>query len=134
MPSRAVFFVPALFTTLFTICVGGLLLVTAWAQVLIEPPPEAPRRIGTGLLAFTAAVLVDAMAIPIVWEISDDQKSVVWTLFLLVSFACVIASRLLVNRNFGPSKRLVKIGSMLLVIFDFLGFLGILSGLPHGMF
>jgi len=134
MPSRAVFFVPALFTTLFTICVGGLLLVTAWAQVLIEPPPEAPRRIGTGLLAFTAAVLVDAMAIPVVWGISDDQKSVVWTLFLLVSFACVIASRLLVNRNFGPSKRLVKIGSILLIIFDFLGFLGIISGLPNKPF
>jgi hypothetical protein len=130
MPSRAVFYVPALVSTLITLCVGGLLVVTAWIQVLIEPPPEAPRKIGRALLAFTAAVMVDAIVMPVVWQTPEEQKAVVWTWFLLVSFACAIAGRLYVIRGFGPSKSIVKFGSMILVIVDFLGFLGIISGLP----
>jgi hypothetical protein len=129
MPIRALFYVPALFTTLVTIGLGGLFLVAAWAQVLIEPPPEDPRQIETGLLAYTAAILMAALAIPAVYGVGDGQKALVWMFFLLVSYACMITSAVFVRKNFGPSKQIIKIGSIVLIVIDFLGILGILSGM-----
>ncbi|MGB0122291.1 MAG: hypothetical protein WA419_20615 [Silvibacterium sp.] len=128
--STLLFYVPALFTTLLTIGIGGILAAIAWLQVLLEPPAEAPRRIETGLLALTGAVVVDVIAMPAQWGFSDAEKSTVWFLLLMASFAFAIASRYFVRRNSGPGRRLVKIGANILIVCDFLGLLGIISGLP----
>jgi hypothetical protein len=128
--SEMLFYVPAVFTTLLTVGVGCFFLVTAWAQVLLEPPAEAPRAIEMPLLAFTVAVLLDVITLPVLLGVSDAERSTVWLLLVAGSFALAIASRWLVRQSSAPGRRMVKIGSILLMIIDFIGLLGVISGLP----
>jgi hypothetical protein len=129
--SEMLFYVPALFTTLLTVGVGCFFLVTAWAQVLLEPPPEAPRVIELALLAFTAAALLDVITLPVLLEVSDAERATIWLLLVAASFGLAISSRWLVRRSSAPGRRMVKIGSILLMIINFMGLLGVISGLPH---
>ena len=128
--SELLFYVPAVFTTMLTVGVGCFFLVTAWAQVLLEPPPEAPRMIELGLLAFTVAVLLDVITLPVMLEVSDAERATIWLLLVAGSFVLAIVSRWFVRQSSAPGRRMVKIGSVFLMIINFMGLLGVISGLP----
>jgi hypothetical protein len=124
------FFVAAMFMTVLTVGLGGVLLAIAWIKVFIESASEASGRNSAALHTFTAAVLLDAIALPVLWLTSDHLKSAVWSLFLIASFAFVIASMVLGRRKPRSGRGPVTFGSMTLFIVNLLGFLGIILSLP----
>jgi hypothetical protein len=125
------FFVAATFITILTVGLGGVLLVIAWIKVLIESTSEPNRRSFAALRTYTVAILLDAVALPVLSLTSDDRKSAVWTLFLIASFVFVIASVVLGRRKSRPGGGPVMIGSMALFVVNVLGFLGIILSLPR---
>lgn len=84
-----------------------------------------------GLLAFTVAVLLDAITLPVLLEVSDAERASVWLLLVAASFVLAVVSRWFVRRSSAPGRRMVKIGAMLLMVIDFIGLLGVISGLPN---
>jgi hypothetical protein len=124
------FFVAAMFITVLTVGLGGLLLAIAWIKVFIESASEASGGNSAALHTFTVAVLLDAIAIPVLWLTRDDLKSAMWSLFLIASFAFVIASIVFGRRRPRPERRPVTVGSMALFVVNLLGFLGIVLSLP----
>ena len=57
------FFFPALFVTVGTIGLGGLFVFTAWADRVRKSAPTDHSRRPTALFLFTAAVLLDLIAL-----------------------------------------------------------------------
>ena len=125
------FFVAAMFITILTVGLGGVLLVIAWIKVAIESASEPSRRNSAALRTYTVAVFLDAVAIPVLWLTSDDLKYAVWSLFLIASFVFVIASVALGRRKPRPGGGPVMFGSMTLFVVNVLGFLGIILSLPR---
>jgi hypothetical protein len=125
------FFVAATFITTITVGLGGVLLVIAWIKVAIESATEPSRRSSAVLRTYTVAVLLNAVAIPVLWLTSDDLKYAVWLLFLIASFVFVIASVVLGRRKPRPGGGPVMFGSMALFVVNVLGFLGIILSLPR---
>jgi|ERR1700733_3417298 len=124
------FFVAAMFITVLTVGLGGVLLAIAWIKVFIESASETSGRNSAALHTFTVAVLLDAIAIPVLWLTRDDLKYAVWSLFLIASFAFVIASIVFGRRKPRPGRRPVTVGPMALFVVNLLGFLGIVLSLP----
>lgn len=110
---------------------GCLFLVIAWAKVFIQQEQGIPSKNTRALYAFTASVAVEALGTGLVTVIPDPLKYSVWLLVLVVGFACVIASLLLLRRHSGPESGTVKLGSIILFAIYALGFLSMIATLPE---
>jgi hypothetical protein len=124
------FFVPAMLMFLFASGLGCLFLVIAWAKILMLEEQGIRSRNTTALYAFTASVAVEALGTGLVTAIPDELKYSVWLFVLLVGFALVIASLLLLRRHSGPESRTVRAGSIILFVIYALGFLSMIATLP----
>jgi hypothetical protein len=134
------FFFPALFVTVGTIGLGGLFVLTAWADVVrASATPDQSRR-PAALFPFTAAVLLDLIGLVCLWMIptavlnyeviGTPLSHLVWSLFLVASFVFVIISMVLARKSLGSGK-IVQSGSRALLVIDVLGFIWFLAS-SHG--
>jgi len=116
--------------TLVTAAVGGLLMVVAWAQILMEPPAPAGTKNMNSLYALTGSVCVGIVGGAIANVLSDPAQSIVWTLALMISFACIIAGVAFLRQYSGPAKRAMLYGCNALFFVDLIGFIGMFLSLP----
>jgi hypothetical protein len=123
-------FVFALIMTLITASIGGVLMVIAWAQILMEPPAPAGTKNLNSLYALTSCVCIGTVGAAISNVLPDQTQSVVWTLALMISFACIIAGVAFVRRYSGPARRAMLYGSLALFFADLIGFIGMFLSLP----
>jgi hypothetical protein len=119
------FYVSGMFISVLTVALGGLFLVIGWAKVLIAPDSERGKT-AISLSILTLAVLLDIIALSVVLLVPNDIKYPVWLVFLIASFTSVIISTILVRRESGPEKGIVKVGSIALCVVNVLGFIGLI--------
>jgi hypothetical protein len=130
MGSGLSFAIPALFIIFLTVGVGGPTLVFAWAKVFIEQGSNARWNTPKSLQAFTAAVIIQSIILPIMWVIPDDLRPTILTLFLTTSFALVITSVALMGRSSWSGKGIVRVGLIVVFAVNVTGLIGIVLGLP----
>lgn len=128
MWSGFTFGVPAFFITAFTNLLGGILLVSAWVKFTSERSPDGKRSVPAALNMFTAAVFLDWIGIIFFLLAPEGLQEIVWSLFLVSSFAFVIACVALVRRGSWPGRRIVQVGSVSLLVVNVLGFIVFLIG------
>jgi hypothetical protein len=123
--------IPALFIIFLTVPLGGLTLVTAWAKIFIEQGSSrwnAPKS----LHAFTAAVIIESITLPVTWVIPNDLRPTILMLFLITSFALMITSLALRGQSSWSGKGIVRVGLMVVFAVNVTGLIGIVLGLPGG--
>jgi hypothetical protein len=135
------FFFPALFVTVGTIGLGGLFVLTAWADRVRKSATTDHSRRPTALFLFTAVVLLDLIGLVSLWMIptallnyeviGTPLSHLVWSLFLVASFVFVMISMVLAQKGFGPAKNSVQSGSRALFVIYVLGFIWFLAS-SHG--
>jgi len=130
MGSGLSFAIPALFIIFFTVGVGGLTLVIGWAKVSIEQGSNARWNTPKSLQAFTAAVIIQSITLPVMWVIPDDLRPTILTLFLTTSFALVITSLALMGRSSWSGKGTVRVGLLVVFAVNVTGLIGIILGRP----
>jgi hypothetical protein len=123
-------FVFSMIMTLFTAGVGGLLMVIGWSKVLLEPPEKVSAKYPLTLYSFTASVCVAIVGSAIAAVLSEDLKVTLWTLSLLASFGCIIASVVLARQSFGPAIRALLLGSIAIFFVDLFCVIGMILALP----
>ena len=77
--------IPALFMIFLTVGLGGLTLVIAWAKIFIEQGSSARWNAPKSLHAFTAAVIIQSITLPVMWVIPDDLRPTILMVFLITS-------------------------------------------------
>jgi len=122
--------IPALFIIFLTVGLGGLTLVIAWTKVFIEQGSNARWNTPKSLQAFTAAVIIQSITLPVMWVIPDDLRPTILTLFLSTSFALVITSLALIGRSSWSGKGIVRVGLIVVFAVNVTGLIGIVLGLP----
>jgi len=122
--------IPALFIIFLTVGLGGLTLVIAWAKIFIEHGSNASWNTPKSLQAFTAAVIIESITLPVMWVIPDDLRSTILMVFLITSFGFVITSLALIGQSFWSGKGIVRVGLMVVFSVNVTGFIGIVLGLP----
>jgi hypothetical protein len=115
---------------LFTAAFGGLLMVIAWARLLMDPPTKVSAQYPLALYSFTASVCVGTIGSAIAMVFTSDLRTTVWNFALLISFVCVTASSILIRRISGPGLRALRVGSVTLFFFDLFCVIGMILALP----
>lgn len=123
-------FVFAMLMTLFTGGFGGMLLIIAWVQILLEPPTDGRIVNRIPLYVFTASICAALAGAALASVLPDSEKTSNWTFALVISFACAAISMLQVRKSYGPERRAVQIGSIGVFIVDLIGLIGMIMALP----
>lgn len=134
------FAVPAFFMTLWTIDFGGASALLAWGIVLYKYWKGHCKIIPLALYMFTVAVCVDLVGFHVLNDVPYDIRNKVvlgtslavawWTAYLTVSFIFLILSLVCLRGYRGPARRILQIGSIVLVVIKCLGFIAIVLTLP----
>jgi hypothetical protein len=126
---------PAIVTTLSTIYVGGLCLLIAWLRVGFDSEYKGYRRIPASLLVFTASVCANLAGWCVIKAFSNDSgannfgdrevfgialKQCIWSLFLTISFICLLACMVVARRESYLGKRVLQFGTVVLLIVNVL--------------
>jgi hypothetical protein len=116
--------------TLLTAGAGGIFMVITWAKLLMNPPSRVEPKYSLALYSFTVSVCVGTFGSMIALLLSSSLRNTVWNFALLISFACVTASAVLVRKISGPGARALWFGSAALFLVDLIGFIGMILALP----
>ena len=127
---------PAIHVTFITISLGALFALFAWGKTVFDPKESGVySEFSSVLYAFTASVLSEIIGIIFIVAMPDslDLFSVmgvrlrlfVYIVFLALGFVFVLVSLMLTKGKMGPIVRLLRIGSIVLVIVNVLGIIGI---------
>jgi hypothetical protein len=97
--------IPALFIIFLTVGLGGLTLVIAWAKIFIELGSNASWNKPKSLQAFTAAVIIESITLPVMWVIPDDLRQTILMVFFDYQL-CICDHKLSAYRSIplGPEK------------------------------
>jgi hypothetical protein len=131
------FAIPALFVTFFTIGVGGIFVVIAAVMAAVDRSANSYRsKMPMSLFLLGAAVFLQAVTIfaldHIPYAMQDryvlgtQLPRFVWSCFLGTSFASTLASALAAQWA-EPVGRIVRIGSVALLIIFAIGFVWYLA-------
>jgi hypothetical protein len=109
---------------------GGLFLLLAWANVLLERITNGHWYIPKALFAFTAAVLLNILGYSCLyyWYQYSLLSIIVCSLPMIASFVFVIVSMVLVRQDPYRGTGIVQIGSWALIALESLGFLSCIFG------
>ena len=131
--------VPAFFMTLWTIYLGGASVLLASGIVLYKRWEGSCKVIPLALYMLSVAVCV-ALIGESLGDVPYDirNKVVLGTslqaaaeiTYLVVSFIFLILSLVYLRGYRGPGRRILQIGSTVLVVIQCLGFIAIVLGLP----
>jgi hypothetical protein len=135
------FGIPVYFMTLWTIDFGRVMSFLAWAIVLYKYWKDRRKIIPIALYMFTAAVCVALVGYHVAWELPYDIRnkvvlgtslqSAAKTAYLVVSFTFLILSLVCLRGYRGPGRRILQIGSIVLIVIQCLGFIVIVLTLPR---
>jgi hypothetical protein len=101
-----------------------------WAKIFIELGSNASWNKPKSLQAFTAAVIIESITLPVMWVIPDDLRQTILMVFLITSFVFVITSLALIGQSSWSGKGIVRVGLMVVFSVNVTGFIGIVLGLP----
>ena len=126
------FLIPAFLSTACTVLVGGAFLFIAWLRALsaeIEPAADSETAIETrrafiSLWALTLSVVLDLAVFPVQLLVNQTDTfrhgmplyQVVWSCFLIPSFALQLLSIFTAHLEPIRTKKIVRIGAILVVI------------------
>lgn len=121
---------------LSTAVVGGMFVLWAWVDVVVSRwRTKNGWKIPTALYPFSILVVWDSTAFAYLGSAAvrqlPAQESEALCLFLVVaSFVFLLAAAIIVRRNSGPGKRLVAVGSKILVVISIVCFVIMILGIP----
>jgi hypothetical protein len=134
------FGIPVYFMTLWTTDFGVVMSLLAWVIVLYKYWKGHCKIIPLALYMFTVAVCVDLVGSHVLSVVPYDIRnrvvlgtslqSAAETAYLVVSFIFLILSLVCLRGYRGPGRRILQVGSVVLVVIQSLGFISIVLTLP----
>jgi hypothetical protein len=122
--------IPALFIIFLTVPLGGLTLITGWTKMFIEQGSSGRWNTPKSLQAFTAAVIIQSITLPVMWVIPNDLRPTILMVCLITSFALLITSLALMGQSSWSAKGIVRVGLIVVFAVNVTGLIGIVLGLP----
>jgi hypothetical protein len=127
----------AVLVTVLTVVLGVVCAVAGWVRVL-DQSRAASMKIPYALYTLTISVLFQLAGLLVLLRIPYDlterpifgmgTELVVWSFFLLASFALCVATWFLARRASGPAISLLRRSSILLLTILGLGFIWYIAG------
>ncbi len=135
------FGVTAVFVSLCTIVFGGLVtLIAWWTAICDKSTAKYCRRFPAALYTFTISLVSDLIGMAVLsimpyrWEqyyvLGDRLRPFIYSIFMLISFAAVIISALLLRGKNGKVIRVLVIGSAVLIVVNVIGITNFIMSLP----
>lgn len=114
------FFTSLLITTFATAVVGCFFLIVAWASVYGERR-AGQDSISPPLWTFTCAVLLDALAITLTYELEPNVGLALPSMSLVFCWVLLVGTLVLGRQRTGSEIGTLKVGSITLLVIGGLG-------------
>jgi hypothetical protein len=113
-------FIVATLMTIVTVLVGGIAVISGWMES--GPVGNALARRLSPLYMFTIGVALNLLALPVLWLVPDNWKSITWIVFLIVASGLFVAGAVLeFSGPRKPGRRLLRIGSVIVLFANVIG-------------
>ena len=128
----------AVLVTVLTVALGGVCLMAGWGKVTSDQYRAASMKVPYALYTLTLSGVFQLAGLLVLLRIPNDlterpifgrgTEMVVWSFFLLASFALSVATWFLARKASGPATSLLRKSSILLLAIWGLGFIWYMVG------